>query len=297
MQIKLNDNEKELCKTHPSFILPITCFICFILLNMIIGIVIGIIYSKDVDKNIVNVEPDKNVTQNQKINKVNGKSNDNNINKVTQNQKTNKVNQKSNNNKNKVASSHTTSNNKPVNKANQNIKVLKDGTKVKSFGDGTIYKILDDVTKYSKISEKSLIKMLGNPTERYEYKDHNEKDLHYDLPLGHYNFYLKNDKVIRLTIYSNKWWHKKGESFKFHKKGEYFKYNDNKEFANMFGIKHGNNITTKKDNGYVYTFNPDNTSVDEICVQEIKGETFDVITFRYDKKTLDMIQKEIFNDN
>ncbi len=284
MRIKLNDNEKELCKTHPSFILPIICFICFILLN---NMIIGIIYSKDVDKNIVNATPDKNVTTNQKINKVNGKSN-NNINKVTQNQKTNKVNGKSNNNKNKVASSHTNSNNKPVNKASQNIKILKDGTKVKIFGDGILYKILDDVTPYSKISEKSLIKMLGNPTEQYEYKDHNEKYIDYDLQLGHYKFFIKNDKVISLVIYSNKWWHKKGESFK---------YNNNKEFATMFGIKPGNNITTKKDNGYVYTFNPDNTTVDEICVQEIQGETFDVITFRYDKKTLDMIEKEIFNDN
>lgn len=148
--------------------------------------------------------------------------------------------------------------------------------------------ILEDVTQYGKISSDDLIQKLGEPVAKEEWTnktskgDFNVITYSYDINTNHYEFIIAEDLVVRLTMYSNKYWNNTGELFSF---------NDfeKEQLPQKFGITLSEQAEIKEDNNFTYIISPVSDGIEVFDVQDIdaKNKTFGLVKVTFDSNYFD----------
>lgn len=81
--------------------------------------------------------------------------------------------------------------------------------------------MIEDVTQFSRISADDLKKIMGEPESIEDWINVTTKGeffvstWQYRKNDNHYEFIIADDSVIRLTIYSNKYWNSDGDLFQY----------------------------------------------------------------------------------
>jgi len=84
--------------------------------------------------------------------------------------------------------------------------------------------IIFDASSVSRLSIEELISKMGEPSTKEDWMnktskgDFNVSTYNYDKECVHYEFIIAEDSVVRLSIYSNLYWNKKGKHFQYTQK-------------------------------------------------------------------------------
>ena len=103
----------------------------------------------------------------------------------------------------------------------------------------------------------------------------------YDKNNNHYEFIVTDNSVVRLNIYSNKYWNGIGENFK---------YSGNKQnMCKLFNIELSDNAKLTADTNYAYRISPVNDKIADFWVQDINtsSKTFGVAKITYNLNYFD----------
>ena len=145
--------------------------------------------------------------------------------------------------------------------------------------------IIDDVTQYSNISEKKLKNIMGKPksiekcTNKTANGNFKLKTLSYDKDSLHFEFIIANKTVVRLSIYSEKYWNNTGDNFN---------YTGNKDdILKMFNVIPNKNAALKADTNYAYIISPVNKKIAEFNIQDISSNTFGLVKVTYNLNYFD----------
>ncbi len=142
--------------------------------------------------------------------------------------------------------------------------------------------VIADVTEYSRISAKELKSMLGKPDDRIEWVNKtsmgnfNLVTYSYDIDNMHYEFIFSDDAVIRLTLYSEKYWAGSGKDFKYTKKKK-------EDILSLFCITSSSDAKIVADTGYAYRISSVSENVADVWLTGINSDTntFDSVKITY----------------
>lgn len=147
--------------------------------------------------------------------------------------------------------------------------------------------IIEDVIQYSRISAEELTSIMGEPADTEEWTNKTSKGdfkvttFFYDKNNNHYEFIVADNSVVRLTIYSSKYWTGEGENFK---------YSGNKQnMCKPFNIELSDNAKLTADTNYAYRISPVNDKVADFWVQDIdtSSKTFGMAKITYNLNYFD----------
>lgn len=142
-------------------------------------------------------------------------------------------------------------------------------------------KEIEDVSQYSNMSVDDLTRVMGKPTSKETWTNKTSKGNFevttwmYDKNSNHYEFIIADGMVVRLSLYSEKYWTNEGKSFSYQGK--------TKEILKMFNIKVGKNAKEVTDNNLTYTLSNVNDKIEEFDIQDInqKDKSFGFIKVTY----------------
>lgn len=124
---------------------------------------------------------------------------------------------------------------------------------------------IEDVMKYSRISTEELVSMLGEPVNVSEWTN-NEYLLttyEYDINSNHYEFVTHEDAVIRLTIYSDKYWNNGNTNFTYKFKND---------IPTLFGVTTNDN-TKRTSTGYAISFQINTHAISELYLFDVNEDS------------------------
>lgn len=141
--------------------------------------------------------------------------------------------------------------------------------------------IIEDVIQYSEISEEKLISIMGEPAEREEWVNKTSKGnfkmttLSYNRENGYYEFNIANNSVVGLNIYSNMFWKKEGENFRY--------YGTKQDICNLFNFELSNTAKIVGNTGYAYRIEDADNKIDDFWILDIdsNSKTFGLVKIKY----------------
>lgn len=151
---------------------------------------------------------------------------------------------------------------------------------VKKSGDAHIF----DANYFSGITTNELIDKMGDYSEKEDWVNEtsngsfNLTTYMYDVDGSHYEFIIHDDSVVRVSVYSQKYWTGEGESFVYQL--------SKSEILTMLDIKLDGNAKQVVDNGLTWRISHVSDAIDEIDIQGIdsKAKTFDFVKITYNPK-------------
>lgn len=139
--------------------------------------------------------------------------------------------------------------------------------------------IIFNASEFNRISVEALRDRLGNESSQESWKSTNYTLINYvyDINGAHYEFSVCENKVVRVSIYSQFYWNGRGSSFIF--KGK------NKNVAQEFGIELSDNSSVVANTSNAYRIKNPAEGIDDLWIQGIDstGKNFDVIKITYDE--------------
>ena len=146
---------------------------------------------------------------------------------------------------------------------------------------------IENVVQYSRISTSELKALMGEPVSIENWTLSSTRGsfavetYSYDKNSNHYEFIIAEDTVIRLSIYSNKYWNNSGNPFSY--------TGDIQNTCKLFGVDINNNTKKTIDNKLTYTLSPVNDKIAEFDVQNINSsnKTFDFVKITYNLNYFD----------
>ena len=143
-----------------------------------------------------------------------------------------------------------------------------------------------DANSFSRVTTDELIEKLGECSEKEDWTNKTSKGTFnvttysYDLNGHHYEFLVCDDKVVRASVYSQKYWTGEGELFKYHL--------GKTDILTMIGVDLGDN-SEQFSNGLMWRISSASDTIEEINVQCIdsKEKTFDFVKITYDSRYFD----------
>ena len=149
-------------------------------------------------------------------------------------------------------------------------------------------KVIDNVEKYSNISQEQLVEKFGNPLSKEKWKnttangDFQVTTYIYDREGLTYEFIVAEEKVVRLTAYSDEYYKGEGENFKYNQKNML-------DIPKNWGIELSNNARVEKNTGYALRIHDVSKDIEELYIQDIEKEnkTYGIIKFTYNSQYFD----------
>lgn len=138
--------------------------------------------------------------------------------------------------------------------------------------------VIEDVTRYSQISREDLYNLEGEPastedwTNKTSHGDFAVTTVSYDKNSNHYEFIIADGVVVRLSIYSEKYWNNSGDTFS---------YSGNKaNIARAFNIDLSA-TSESADTGSTYTLTSVNDKISNFQVGDISGNSYGFVKVTY----------------
>lgn len=149
-------------------------------------------------------------------------------------------------------------------------------------------KNVDNVNNYADISIKELKEKFGEPestdkwTNKTTHGNFKLTTLSYTKNSNHYEFIIADNSVVRVTIYSSKYWNGTGDLFSYPS-------GNKDDIAKMFGVTLSNNAVLNCDNNNSYIYSPANEKIDVFNVQDIdiNNNTFGFVKITYNNNYFD----------
>ena len=147
--------------------------------------------------------------------------------------------------------------------------------------------IIEDVVQYSRITTSQLLEIMGEPISREEWTNKTSKGefnvttFSYEKNKNRYEYIVADDSVVRLTIYSNKYWNGEGDAFK---------YSDNKQnMCKLFNIELSDSSKVVADTNFAYRISPVNDKVADFWALDIdtNSKTFGMVKITYNMNYFD----------
>lgn len=154
---------------------------------------------------------------------------------------------------------------------------------VKKSGEAHVF----DANAFSGITTNELLDKMGDYSEKEEWVNETSKGsfnfttYSYDIDGNHYEFIVCDDSVVRVSVYSQKYWTGEGESFKYQI--------SKSEILTMFDIDLGNDAKQVVNNGLTWRISSVSDTITEIDIQDIdsKEKTFEFVKITYNQKYFD----------
>ena len=154
------------------------------------------------------------------------------------------------------------------------------------IGSGGTFKVTEnvivDAEQFSLISSSELEQIMGKAdssetwTNKTTTGNFEITTKTYDKDGIHYEFLISDDKVVRLGVYSNDYWNREGERFK---------YDSKLGILEQFNIAKGSNAAKETDNNVTFKLQNVNDKIDTFDVQDmsISDKTYGFVRITYDR--------------
>lgn len=135
-----------------------------------------------------------------------------------------------------------------------------------------------DANKYSGITSEELVKEMGEPEKIDEWNNTKSDGTKYPVKTYIYNsnkyeFLVADNKVIRLSVYSDKYMTGEGEDFNLNSKEDIFP---------MLGIEPSDNLTNVVDNNVALRYQMVSDKIADVWLPEVKDKSFSMVKITYD---------------
>ena len=144
---------------------------------------------------------------------------------------------------------------------------------------------IEDVERFSRISMDELKDIMGEAVSEEIWTNKTSKGdflvttLAYDKDGNHYEFIIADNSVVRLSIYSEKYWNGTGEPFKYR--------GAKKDICKSFNVTLSDNAKLITDTNFAYRISPVNNKVADFNIQDIDGKTYGFVKITYNLNYFD----------
>ncbi|WP_353106265.1 hypothetical protein [Acetoanaerobium noterae] len=138
-----------------------------------------------------------------------------------------------------------------------------------------------NANEYGKITSNELVQKMGEPSTKEDWVNKTASGefsvttYEYDKDGIHYEFIIADDKVVRITLYSNKYWNDEGYFFTYEKK---------LDMLHLFGITEFSDDFKIADNSASYRIRPVSDTIEDFWIPDMdsKNKTFGLVKITYD---------------